>query len=168
MRLRAPTSDMERLEMTQDDTSSSRITEELCGHEFSAPTISRVTAKLDEKLERFARRPLEEEYPYLVVDALRADPARRRDQQPGGAGGDRHQLGGPSVRAGRGTGEPGKRQQWERLSAGAATQATLRERVRNRASRDGCRFRTRCPYAIAERADGSYSEDVVLLLRRAR
>jgi transposase-like protein len=45
------------------------ITEELCGHEFSASTISRVTGKLDEELERFARRPLEEEYPYLVLDA---------------------------------------------------------------------------------------------------
>jgi transposase-like protein len=45
------------------------ITEELCGHEFSAATISRVTSKLDEELERFARRPLEEEYPYLVLDA---------------------------------------------------------------------------------------------------
>jgi putative transposase len=45
------------------------ITEELCGHEFSASAISRVTGKLDEELERFARRPLEEEYPYLVLDA---------------------------------------------------------------------------------------------------
>jgi len=45
------------------------ITEELCGHEFSASTISRVTTKLDEELERFSRRPLEEEYPYVVVDA---------------------------------------------------------------------------------------------------
>jgi putative transposase len=45
------------------------ITEELCGHEFSAATISRVTAELDEELKKFAQRPLEEEYPYLVVDA---------------------------------------------------------------------------------------------------
>jgi putative transposase len=45
------------------------ITEELCGHEFSAATISRVTGKLDEELEQFARRRLEEEYPYLVLDA---------------------------------------------------------------------------------------------------
>jgi putative transposase len=45
------------------------ITEELCGHEFSAATISRMTAQLDEELERFAKRPLEEEYPYLVLDA---------------------------------------------------------------------------------------------------
>lgn len=45
------------------------ITEELCGHEFSASTISRVTKQLDEELKKFARRPLEEDYPYLVLDA---------------------------------------------------------------------------------------------------
>jgi putative transposase len=45
------------------------ITEELCGHEFSASTISRATAKLDEELAQFARRRLEEEYPYLILDA---------------------------------------------------------------------------------------------------
>src|ERR1700677_98731 len=36
------------------------ITEELCGHEFSASSISRVNKSLDEELEKFARRPLEE------------------------------------------------------------------------------------------------------------
>src|SRR5215472_4647992 len=45
------------------------ITEELCGHEFSASTISRVTEQLDEELQKFARRKLEEQYPYLVLDA---------------------------------------------------------------------------------------------------
>jgi putative transposase len=45
------------------------ITEELCGHEFSASTISRINQSLDEELEKFARRQLEEEYPYLVLDA---------------------------------------------------------------------------------------------------
>jgi putative transposase len=45
------------------------ITEELCGHEFSASTISRINQSLDEELEKFASRQLEEEYPYLVVDA---------------------------------------------------------------------------------------------------
>jgi putative transposase len=45
------------------------ITEQLCGHEFSASTISRINAKLDEELEKFARRRLEEAYPYLIVDA---------------------------------------------------------------------------------------------------
>jgi len=45
------------------------VTEELCGHEFSASTISRINQGLDEELEKFARRPLEEAYPYLVLDA---------------------------------------------------------------------------------------------------
>jgi putative transposase len=45
------------------------ITEELCGHEFSASSISRINEKLDEELAKFAGRRLEEEYPYLVLDA---------------------------------------------------------------------------------------------------
>jgi putative transposase len=45
------------------------VTEQLCGHEFSSSTISRMTERLDEDLEKFARRPLEEEYPYLILDA---------------------------------------------------------------------------------------------------
>ena len=45
------------------------VTEELCGHSFSASTISRINKKLDEELEKFARRRLEEEYPYLILDA---------------------------------------------------------------------------------------------------
>lgn len=45
------------------------ITEKLCGHAFSASTISQLNKKMDEELERFAKRELEEEYPYLVLDA---------------------------------------------------------------------------------------------------
>jgi putative transposase len=45
------------------------ITEELCGHEFSASSISTITARLDGELEEFSRRPLDEEFPYVVVDA---------------------------------------------------------------------------------------------------
>jgi len=45
------------------------VTEQLCGHEFSASTISRINAKLDGELEKFARRRLEEAYPYLILDA---------------------------------------------------------------------------------------------------
>src|SRR5437588_5123463 len=33
------------------------ITEELCGHEFSASTISRINQSLDDELEKFATRP---------------------------------------------------------------------------------------------------------------
>ncbi|MBO7535088.1 MAG: IS256 family transposase, partial [Victivallales bacterium] len=46
-----------------------RITEELCGVGFSAATVSSLTSALDVKLEKFARRRLEEEYPYLILDA---------------------------------------------------------------------------------------------------
>src|SRR5215211_1198614 len=45
------------------------VTEALCGHSFSASTISRINQSLDEELEKFASRQLEEEYPYLVLDA---------------------------------------------------------------------------------------------------
>jgi len=45
------------------------ITEELCGHEFSASAVSRVNKNLDAALKTFAERPLEEAYPYLILDA---------------------------------------------------------------------------------------------------
>jgi putative transposase len=45
------------------------VTEELCGHEFSASTISRLNQGLDEELEKFAGRRLEDPYPYLILDA---------------------------------------------------------------------------------------------------
>ncbi len=45
------------------------ISEELCGHEFSASTVSELNKKLDVELERFACRRLEEEYPYVILDA---------------------------------------------------------------------------------------------------
>ena len=45
------------------------VTEELCGHEVSASTISRLNQSLDEELEKFAERRLEEPYPYLILDA---------------------------------------------------------------------------------------------------
>jgi putative transposase len=45
------------------------VTEELCGHEFSASAISRINQSLDEELEKFAQRRLEEDYPYVILDA---------------------------------------------------------------------------------------------------
>jgi putative transposase len=45
------------------------ITEELCGHRFSATTISQINKGLDEALACFANRALEEDYPYLILDA---------------------------------------------------------------------------------------------------
>jgi putative transposase len=45
------------------------VTEELCGHEFSAATISRMNQNLDAELAKFAGRRLEEAYPYVILDA---------------------------------------------------------------------------------------------------
>jgi transposase-like protein len=45
------------------------ITEELCGHSFSASAISAINVKLDEGLAEFAGRRLDDPYPYLIVDA---------------------------------------------------------------------------------------------------
>ena len=45
------------------------ITEELCGHGVSAATVSRMNQTLDAELEKFAKRPLEEAFPYLILDA---------------------------------------------------------------------------------------------------
>ncbi len=45
------------------------VTEELCGHAFSASAISAVNKRLDEGLAAFARRRLEEPFAYLVLDA---------------------------------------------------------------------------------------------------
>ena len=46
-----------------------KITEELCGHSFSASSISAINQRLDEALAQFAGRPLAEPFPYLFVDA---------------------------------------------------------------------------------------------------
>jgi putative transposase len=45
------------------------VTEALCGHEFSASSISQINKTLDEALTAFARRRLSEPYPYLILDA---------------------------------------------------------------------------------------------------
>jgi putative transposase len=45
------------------------ITEELCGHSFSASAISAINQRLDASLAQFAGRPLAEAFPYLILDA---------------------------------------------------------------------------------------------------
>ena len=45
------------------------VTEELCGHAFSASAISAINKRLDESLDAFAKRPLAEPFPYLILDA---------------------------------------------------------------------------------------------------
>lgn len=45
------------------------ITQELCGHSFSAFSISTINKTLDEALSAFATRRLEKPCPYLILDA---------------------------------------------------------------------------------------------------
>src|SRR3954454_12129132 len=45
------------------------VTEELCGHAFSASAISAINKRLDEGLAAFARRRLEGPFAYLILDA---------------------------------------------------------------------------------------------------
>src|SRR3569832_640499 len=45
------------------------VTEALCGHEFSASSISQINKSLDAVLTAFANRRLSEPYPYLILDA---------------------------------------------------------------------------------------------------
>jgi len=72
------------------------ITEELCGHSFSASSISAINQRLDDGLAQFADRRLVEAFPYLILDrALRAGARGRRDRQPGGPDRDRDRLGRP-------------------------------------------------------------------------
>lgn len=47
----------------------SRITEKLCGTQFSKDQVSRMAQALDDELDRWRQRQLEEDYPYLVIDA---------------------------------------------------------------------------------------------------
>src|SRR5215471_18812880 len=45
------------------------VTEALCGHSFSASSISGINKSLDEGLRAFAERRLTEPFPYLILDA---------------------------------------------------------------------------------------------------
>ena len=45
------------------------VTEALCGHSFSASSISTINKSLDDGLKAFAERRLNENYPYLILDA---------------------------------------------------------------------------------------------------
>jgi putative transposase len=64
------------------------MTEALCGHSFSASSISTINRSLDESLQAFAERRLNEHYPYLILDA-RYEKVRETGghRQSGGAGG---------------------------------------------------------------------------------
>jgi len=45
------------------------VTEALCGHSFSASSISAINKTLDESLRAFSERRLEDPFPYLILDA---------------------------------------------------------------------------------------------------
>jgi putative transposase len=45
------------------------ITEDLCGHAFSASAIPTINQRLDQSLAAFARRRLEEPFAHLILDA---------------------------------------------------------------------------------------------------
>src|SRR4051794_40392366 len=66
------------------------------------------------------------------------------------------QLGGPAVRAGRGTGESGKREQLERLSAGAETTWPARRSLRNQ---------RRSRRAAKDHSGGAAGSELAALLR---
>ena len=46
-----------------------KAAEELRGYGLSAPTVSRINAKLDAELAKFAERSLEDAFPYVFLDA---------------------------------------------------------------------------------------------------
>jgi len=46
-----------------------RITEQLCGLDFSRSQVSEISKKLDKEIQAWLNRPLNDEYPYLFVDA---------------------------------------------------------------------------------------------------
>ena len=44
-----------------------KITTELCGREFSRSTVSRLTEDLEKQVQTWAKRPLDQKYPFLVL-----------------------------------------------------------------------------------------------------
>lgn len=54
-----------------------KITTELCGRKFSSSTVSRLTEDLDEQVQAWASRSLEQDYPFLVLDAMHLEVRRQ-------------------------------------------------------------------------------------------
>ena len=54
------------------------ITTELCGREFSKSTVSRLAKELDEQVQAWADRPLDREYPFLLLDAMQLKVRRQK------------------------------------------------------------------------------------------
>jgi transposase-like protein len=59
------------------------ITEELCGHRFSASSISAINQRLDASLAQYAGRALAEAFPYLIGDAATNGCARPASSSAG-------------------------------------------------------------------------------------
>ena len=60
----------------------SNITEELCRREFSKSTVSELSKDLNEQVEPFNERPLDgQDYPFVIVDAMRLKDRRQRAVQ---------------------------------------------------------------------------------------
>ena len=55
------------------------ITERLCGTSFSKSHVSELMKNLDEEICAWRHRPLDKEYPYLIVDA-RYEKVRRNNR----------------------------------------------------------------------------------------
>lgn len=61
------------MEMVLNGVSTRRvqnITDELCGHRFKKSTVSDLCKDLNEQVEAWCERPLQDEYPFVLVDAM--------------------------------------------------------------------------------------------------
>ena len=74
-----------------------KITEELCGLSFSRSQVSAISQKLDAEIQAWLNRPLEDQYPYVYVDA-RYEKVRRN-----------HRVESHAVLIAKGVNEDGKR-----------------------------------------------------------
>ena len=54
------------------------ITTELCGREFSKSTVSRLAEELDEQVQAWAKRRLDQEYPFILLDAMQLKVRRQK------------------------------------------------------------------------------------------
>ena len=54
------------------------ITTELCGREFSKSTVSRLSKDLEEQVQAWAERRLDQEYPFLMLDAMQLKVRRQK------------------------------------------------------------------------------------------
>jgi putative transposase len=68
-------------QMILEEDSSRRvkeITTEHCGQEFSKSTASRRSEDLDEQVQAWAGRQLDEEHPFLILDAMQLKVRRQK------------------------------------------------------------------------------------------